>query len=166
VQLAKVFGADVTAVCSTRNLEIVRSLGADRVIDYTQEDFTRNGETYDVIFDAVGKHSFKRSRRSLERGGIFIPTDGIENLILVLLTARVGDKKVIFPSARATKKDVLFLKELIEAGKYRAVIDRPYPLEQVVEATRYVEARHKTGNVVLTIDGHRGTQAGRRSRPV
>jgi NADPH:quinone reductase-like Zn-dependent oxidoreductase len=157
VQLARYFGADVTAVCKSKNFELVRSLGADTMIDYTQEDFTRNGETYDVIFDAVGKHSFRRSRGSLKRGGIFIPTDGAENLVLVLLTARIGDKKVIFPSARATKKDVLFLKELIEAGKYRAVIDRTYPLNDVVEATRFVETAQKTGNVVLTIDGHYGT---------
>jgi NADPH:quinone reductase-like Zn-dependent oxidoreductase len=157
VQLAKYFGADVTAVCKTKNFELVRSLGADRVIDYTQEDFTKNGETYDVIFDAAGKHSFRRSRGSLKRGGIFIPTDGIENFMLVLLTSRIGDKKVIFPSARATKKEVLFLKELIEAGKYRAVIDRTYPLNDVVEATRFVETAQKTGNVVLTVDGHHGT---------
>ncbi len=150
VQLARHFGADVTAVCSTKNVELVRSLGADRVIDYTQEDFTRNGERYDVIFDAVGKQSFRRSRGSLRPGGIFIPTDGAENLLLVLATARAS-RKVIFPSARATKQDVTFLKELIEAGTYRAVIDRTYPLSDVIEATRYVETRHKVGNVVLTV---------------
>ncbi len=155
VQLAKYFGADVTAVCNTKNLELVRSLGADRVVDYTQEDFTKNGQTYDVIFDAVGKHSFRRCRGSLKRGGIYIPTDGPQNLILVVWTSRIGDKKVIFPVQRATKKDVLFLKELIEAGKYRAVVDRSYRLEQVVDATRYVETEQKTGNVVLTINGGR-----------
>jgi len=155
VQLARYFGADVTAVCNTKNLELVRSLGADTVIDYTQDDFTKNGQTYDVIFDAVGKHSFRRCRGSLKRGGIYIPTDGPQNLILVLWTSRIGDKKVIFPSQRATKKDVLFLKELVEAGKYRAVIDRSYRLEQVVDATRYVETEQKTGNVVLTINGGR-----------
>jgi NADPH:quinone reductase-like Zn-dependent oxidoreductase len=154
VQLARYFEADVTAVCNTKNLELVRSLGADRVIDYTQEDFTKNGETYDVIFDAVGKLSFRRCRGSLKRGGIYLATDGLRNLILAPWTSRIGDKKVMFPiPPRYTKKDVLFLKELIEAGRYRAVIDRRYPLEDVVEATRYVETQQKTGNVVLTVNG-------------
>jgi NADPH:quinone reductase-like Zn-dependent oxidoreductase len=154
VQLAKYFGAEVTAVCNTKNVETVRSLGADKVIDYTQEDFTKNGQTYDVIFDAVGKHSFGRCRGSLKRGGIYLPTDGLQNLVLMLLTSRIGDKKVIFSiPPQFTKKDVLFLKELIEAGKYRAVIDRCYPLEDVIEATMYVETEQKTGNVVLTING-------------
>ena len=152
VQLARYFGADITAVCNTKNLELVKSLGADRVIDYTQEDFTRNGQTYDVIFDAVGKHSFRRCRGSLEPSGIYLPTDGFGNLILALVTPRLGSKKVLFQiPPRQTKQDVLFLKELIEAGKYRPVIDRRYPLEDVVEATRYVETEQKTGNVVLTI---------------
>jgi NADPH:quinone reductase-like Zn-dependent oxidoreductase len=154
VQLAKHFGAQVTAVCNTKNVELLRSLGADEVIDYLQEDFTKNGETYDVIFDAVGKHSFRRCRRSLNRGGIFIETDiGFlgQNPILALATKWIGDKRVRIGIARYTKKDVLLLRELIEAGKYRAVIDRTYPLEDVVEATRYVETRQKTGNVVLTI---------------
>jgi NADPH:quinone reductase-like Zn-dependent oxidoreductase len=156
VQLAKYFEADVTAVCSTKNLETVRSLGADRVIDYTQEDFTRNGQTYDVIFDAVGKHSFGRCKGSLKQGGSYLATDGFQNLILALWTSRFGDKKVIFKiPPRYTKQDVIFLKELIEDGKYRAVIDRCYPLEDVVEATTYVETEHKIGNVVLTINGDR-----------
>jgi NADPH:quinone reductase-like Zn-dependent oxidoreductase len=156
VQLAKYFGADVTAVCNTKNLELVRSLGADRVIDYTQEDFTKNGQTYDVIFDAVGKHSFRRCKGSLKRGGSYLATDGLQNLILALWTKRIGEKKVIFQiPPRYTKKDVLLLKELIEAGRYRAVIDRCYPLEDVIEATRYVETEQKTGNVVLTINGGR-----------
>jgi NADPH:quinone reductase-like Zn-dependent oxidoreductase len=154
VQLAKYFGADITAVCSTKNLELVRSLGANRVIDYTQDDFTRNGETYDVIFDAVGKLSFRHCSGSLTRSGTYLATDGLRNLILAQWTSRIGDKKVIFQiPPRYTKKDVLFLKELIEAGSYRAVIDRCYALEDVVEATEYVETEQKTGNVVLTIDG-------------
>ena len=154
VQLAKYFGADVTAVCSTKNLELVKSLGADRVIDYTEEDFTKNGETYDVIFDAVGVLSFRRCWGSLKPGGIYNPTDGLQNVILAPLTMRLGGKRVIFPvPPRYTKKDVLFLKELIEAGRYRAVIDRCYPLEDVIEATRYVETKRKTGNVVLSING-------------
>jgi NADPH:quinone reductase-like Zn-dependent oxidoreductase len=158
VQLAKYFDADVTAVCNTKNLELVRSLGADEVIDYTQDDFTRSGKTCDIIFDAVGKHSFRRCKRSLRPGGIYIETDlGFlwHVPVLALLTRRIGDKRVTLPTPKYTKKDVLFLKELIEAGKYRAVIDRRYPLEQVVEATRYVETGQKTGNVVLTVNGRR-----------
>jgi NADPH:quinone reductase-like Zn-dependent oxidoreductase len=152
VQLAKYFGADVTAVCNTKNLELVRSLGADRVIDYTQEDFTKNRETYDFIFDAVGKHSFRRSRDSLRRGGCYLATDGFRNLILALWTSRIGDRRVVFQiPPRYAKQDLLFIKELIEAGRYRAVIDRSYPLEEVIEAARYVETEQKTGNVVLIV---------------
>ncbi|HEY2599588.1 MAG TPA: NAD(P)-dependent alcohol dehydrogenase [Candidatus Dormibacteraeota bacterium] len=152
VQLARYYGADVTAVCSTKNLELVTSLGADRVIDYTQEDFTRNGQTYDVIFDAVGKVSFRRCRDSLKPGGFYLPTDGPVNIVLALLPARKGAKRVVFQMPpRIPKQDVVFLKELVEAGKYRPVIDRRYRLEDVIEATRYVETQQKTGNVVLTV---------------
>jgi NADPH:quinone reductase-like Zn-dependent oxidoreductase len=152
VQLAKHFGADVTAVCNTKNVDLVRSLGADKVVDYTKEDFTKNGETYDVIFDAVGKHSFSRCKNSLKPGGAYVATDGFRNLFLAMWTSRIGDKKVLFPiPPHYTKKNVLLLKELIEAGKYRAVIDRRYPLEDVIEANRYVETEQKTGNVVLTV---------------
>ncbi len=155
VQLARSFGADVTAVCNTKNLELMTSLGADRVIDYTQEDFTKNGQMYDVIFDAVGKHSFRRCKNRLSRGGSYLATDGLQNLLLALWTLRIGDQKVIFSiPPRYTQKDVLFLKELIEAGKYRAVVDRRYPLD-VVDAARYVETEQKTGNVILTINGSR-----------
>ena len=156
VQLAKHFGAEVTAVCNTKNLELVRSLGADEAIDYTQEDFTKNGRTYHAVFDAVGKHSFLRCRRSLEPGGVFVSTDpGFmwHAPLLALITRWIGDKKVGMGITRHSKKDVLFLKKLIEAGEYRAVIDRTYPLEDVVEATKYVETGQKTGNVVLTLDG-------------
>jgi NADPH:quinone reductase-like Zn-dependent oxidoreductase len=165
VQVAKHFGAHVTAVCNTKNVDLMRSLGADRVIDYLQEDFTKRGETYDVIFDAVGKHSFRRSRRALKPGGIFIETDlGFmwHAPLAVLLTRWIGDKKATIGIARYKKEDVRFLKELIEAGKYRAVIDRTYPLEDVVEATRYVETGQKTGNVVLTVSP---SSAGR-DRPI
>src|SRR4029077_20801771 len=138
VQLARHFGADITAVCSTKNLELVKSLGADRVIDYTRDDFTKNGQTYHAIFDAVGKHSFKRSKASLEPGGVFLPTDGFVNLFLAVMPSRKGAKRVVFQiPPRQTKQDVLFLKDLVEAGKYRPVIDRRYPLEEVIEATRY-----------------------------
>jgi NADPH:quinone reductase-like Zn-dependent oxidoreductase len=159
VQLARELGAEVTAVCDTKNVELVRSLGADHVVDYLQEDFTKNGKTYDVIFDAVGKHSFRRCRRSLKPGGLFIETDlgFMWHVPLVVLATRwLGDKKAVLGMAKYTKEDVLFLKELIEAGKYRAVIDRRYPLEDVVEATRYVETGQKTGNVVLTVVGNGG----------
>jgi NADPH:quinone reductase-like Zn-dependent oxidoreductase len=152
VQLARHFGAHVTAVCNTKNVELVRSLGADEVVDYLQEDFTENGETYDVVLDAVGKHSFFRARRALEPRGLFVATDRLHNLPLGLLTSRLGGRKVVFTRPRPTKEDVLLLKELIEAGRYRAVIDRTYPLEQVAEAMRYVESWQKTGNVVLTVN--------------
>lgn len=160
VQLAKYLCADVTAVCDTKNLELVASLGADKVVDYTQEDFTKNGKTYDVVFDAVGKHSFRRCRGSIRPGGIYVDTDpGFlwHVPVLALLTRWIGSKRVKLGIARYTKKDVLLLKELIEAGKYRAVIDRCYPLEDVVEATRYVETEQKTGNVVLTVSRDHGT---------
>jgi NADPH:quinone reductase-like Zn-dependent oxidoreductase len=156
VQLAKHFGADVTAVCSIKTVELVRSLGADEVVDYTQADFTKNGKTYDVIFDSVGKTSFRRCRRSLKPGGTYIETDlGFMWHVpaLLLATRWIGDKKVKLGITAYSKKDLILLKELIEAGQYRAVIDRRYPLEDVVEATRYVETGEKTGNVVLTVTG-------------
>jgi NADPH:quinone reductase-like Zn-dependent oxidoreductase len=158
VQLARHFGADVTAVGNTKNLELVRSLGADRVLDYTQEDFTKNGETYDVIFDSVGKHSFRRCRRSLKPGGQMFETDlGFMWHVppLALVTRWVGDKRLRLAVPKYTKEEVLFVKRLIEAGEYRTVIDRRYALDQVVEATEYVETGQKTGNVVLTVDGDR-----------
>lgn len=161
VQLASYFDADVTAVCNTQNLDLVRSLGANRVIDYLQEDFTKNGEAYDVIFDAVGKHSFRRCRHSLKPGGLYFETDlGFmwHVPLLVLLTRWIGDKKLRLVLPKYTKANVLFLKEIIEAGKYRAVIDRCYPMAEVVEATRYVETEQKTGNVVLIVSGDRGKE--------
>jgi NADPH:quinone reductase-like Zn-dependent oxidoreductase len=155
VQLAKHLGAHVTAVCNTKNVELVRSLGADVVVDYLQEDFTKNGETYDVIMDAVGKHSFRRCRRSLEPNGRFLATDlGFMWHVpaLALWSKWFGDRKLLFPLTPSTDDDLRLVKELVETGKYRAVIDRRYPLEHVVEASRYVETGQKTGNVVLTLD--------------
>jgi NADPH:quinone reductase-like Zn-dependent oxidoreductase len=153
VQLAKHFGADVTAVCDTKNVELVRSLGAGRVLDYTREDFTRDRVKYDIVFDAVGKQTYMRIRRSLKPGGIYIATDGFRNIFLAPWIARLGGKRAKLGIAKYTKTDVLFLKELLETRAYRPVIDRSYALQDVVEATRYVETGMKTGNVVLTVNG-------------
>ena len=154
VQLAKHFGGHVTAVCGTKNLELVRSLGADVVVDYRREDFAKRGETYDVVLDAVQKHSFRRSRRALKPGGRYVATDlGFlwHVPLLALLGRWVGNRKGLFPVEGATKEELLYVKELIEAGTYRAVIDLTYPLEQVVAAAAYVDTGQKTGNVVLTV---------------
>ncbi len=154
VQLAKSFGAEVTGVCSTTNLELVKSLGADKVIDYTKEDFTKSGETYDIIFDAVGKTSFSRSKRTLKKKGflILIASGFVVPMIRGLWTSMTSSKKVITGLAKETTENLIFLKELIEAGKLKSVIDRRYPLEQIVEAHRYVEKGHKKGNVVITVE--------------
>ncbi len=150
VQLASYFGAEVTGVCSTTNLEMVKSLGADKVIDYTKEDFTRNGQTYDVIFDTVRKTSFSRCKNSLKQKGIYLTVDW--PLLDALWTSMAGSRKVIFGLAGKNPDELYFLKDLIEAGKLKSVIDRCYPLEQTAEAHRYVEKGHKKGNVVITVD--------------
>lgn len=155
VQLASHLGADVTAVCQTAGLDVVRSLGPDTVIDGTREDFARRGETWDVIFDAVGKSAFARCRRALTPDGIYTSTDlgpWQQNPPLALWTRVVGHQRVLFPLPRYTRDDVLHLRDLVESGAYRPVIDRRYPLEEVVEATRYVETGQKIGNVVLLVD--------------
>jgi NADPH:quinone reductase-like Zn-dependent oxidoreductase len=155
VQLARHLGAHVTAVCNTKNVELVRSLGADEVVDYTREDFRKKGQRYDAIIDAVGKYSFLRARPALKPGGVYVPTDlgpfMLETMVMILATRWVGRKRVKFSAAGPNRADVLRLKELIEAGEYRPVIDRVYPLEQVAEAHRYVETWQKTGNVVLAV---------------
>jgi NADPH:quinone reductase-like Zn-dependent oxidoreductase len=154
VQLARHYGADITGVCSTTNLDMVKSLGADQVIDYTREDFTQNGETYDVIFDVASKSSFSRCKSSLKQGGLYLATvPSMATMLQMLWTSRVGSKKVKSGAAEVSVNNIVFLKELIEAGKIKPVIDRCYPLEQTAEAFRYVEKGHKQGNVVITV-GH------------
>jgi NADPH:quinone reductase-like Zn-dependent oxidoreductase len=148
VQLARYFGAEVTGVCSTTNIEMVESLGADKVVDYTKEDFTKGGQTYDIIFDAVMKTSFSRCKRSLKQRGTYITVD--YPLLTAFWTSIVGSRKVVFGIANKIE-DLIFLGELIEAGKLKSVIDRCYPLEQIVEAHRYVDQGHKKGNVVITV---------------
>ncbi len=161
VQLAKHAGAEVTAVVDTRHLELARSLGADRVIDYTRDDFTANGRTYDIVLDAVGRLSAWRSRRSLTPGGIYLTAGSAGSvlpvLVLSLLTRWIGTRRVRLGMAEYRNEDLRFLEELIEDGGYRAVIDRSFPLEDVVEAHRYVETHQKTGNVVLTVKGDGAT---------
>jgi len=163
VQLAKYYGAEVTGVCSTSNSEMVKSLGADKVIDYTKEDFTKTGQTYDIIFDAVNKSSFSRCKGSLKQGGVYIFTGpSLANFLQMGLTSIVGSKKAVTtaPGMMASSektKDLIFLKELIEAGKLKSVMDRRYPLEQIAEAHRYVETGHKKGNVVITVAHNNNT---------
>ncbi len=158
VQLAKYFGAKVSGVCSTTNLELVKSLGADKVIDYTQEDFTKSGETYDVIFDAVGKSSFSGCIRSLKKEGIYLHTVVAPALaVRMRWTSMTSSKKLIGGTATEKTEDLIFLKELVEAGKLKTVIDRTYPWEQIVEAHRYVDKGHKKGNVVITVEHNNKT---------
>jgi NADPH:quinone reductase-like Zn-dependent oxidoreductase len=153
VQLAKYYGAEVTGVCSTTNVELVKSLGADKVIDYTKEDFAKNGESYDVIFDVVGKISFSHAKNSLKEEGLYLATLPTLAVILQSLwTSMRGGKKVKFGDAVPKVENLIFLKELVEAGKIKPVIDRSYPLEQTAEAFRYVEKGHKKGNVAITVE--------------
>jgi NADPH:quinone reductase-like Zn-dependent oxidoreductase len=156
VQLAKHFGAHVTAVCNTKNVDLVRSLGPDAVVDYQQQDFRKHGDRYDVVLDAVGKYSFRRARRALKPKAVFVATDlgFMWHVPLLALWSRwFGDRKLVFPLSTPTPDDVRLLTELIEAGKYRPVVDRRYRLEEIVEAARYVETGQKVGNVVLTLNG-------------
>lgn len=163
VLLANYFGAEVTGVCSTTNLELVKSLGAAKVIDYTQEDFTKSGQTYDIIFDTVGKSSFSRCKNALTQNGVYLSTAlTMATLPHALWTSIIGGKKAMFAAtglrpASERAKDLIFLKELIEAGKLRSVIDRAYPLEQIAEAHSYVDKGHKKGNVVITLEPNKLT---------
>jgi NADPH:quinone reductase-like Zn-dependent oxidoreductase len=156
VQLAKYYGTEITGVCSAGNFELVKSLGADKVIDYTQDDFTQNGETYDIIFDTVGKRSFSDCKNSLTPRGVYLTTVPGMEILLMLWPIKVDRRRAKFAatglrSASKKIKDLLFLKELIEEGKLKSAIDRRYPLEQTAEAHRYVEKGHKKGNVVITV---------------
>ena len=159
VQLLKYFNVQVTAVCSTKNVDLVKSLGADKVIDYMNEDFTKDKDKYDFVFDAVGKSSFAKFRPLLKSGGVYISSDlgyMAQNMFLPFITPvikpLIGNKKTIFPFPTDIRGSVLLVKKLIEAGKFKAVIDRKYPLEQIVEAYRYVESGQKTGNVVIIVE--------------
>jgi len=153
VQLARHFGAEVTAVDSTEKFDMLRSIGADHVIDYTQEDFTRSGQSYDVIFDVIGKISLSRSAGSIKQNGTYLLANPASQMISAVWTRMTSSQQVIMQTASGSIADLIFLRELIEAGKIRTVIERSYPLEQIVEAHRYVETGQKQGNVVITI-GH------------
>ena len=154
VQLAKYFGANITAVCNTKNVDLVKSLGADEVIDYQKQDFTKTDKKFNFVFDAVGKSSFGQCKPLLKDKGVYISTElgkNAENIFYALITPLFGGKKVLFPLPAISKEDVFFLKDLVEAGKFKPVIDRKYSLEQIVEAAKYVETGQKTGNVVITV---------------
>jgi NADPH:quinone reductase-like Zn-dependent oxidoreductase len=152
IQLAKYYGAEVTGVCGTPRLEYVKSLGADQVIDYTAEDFTQNGETYDLIFDILGKSSFSQCKSSLKQNGIYLLASfKMKPLYQMLWTKIVGSQKVICAMASEKSDDLVFIKELIEAGKFKAIIDQCFPLEQAAEAHRYVEKGYKKGSVIITV---------------
>ena len=154
VQLAKYYGAEVTGVGNPTSLEVMKSIGAIKVIDYTQEDFTKSGETYDIIFDVVGKSSFSGSISSLKKNGIYILANPKPSLyIRGLWTSMTSSKRVISGLTKQKTEDLIFLKELIEAGKIKSVIDRRYPLEKIAEAHSYVDKGQKTGNVVITLEG-------------
>ena len=158
VQLAKYFGTDVTAVCSSKNMELVKSLGADKVIDYTREDFTESGGTYDLIFDTVGKLKYSKCSKSLSRNGSFLAgAGGIAAFAQMAWTSVFGSKKVFAGMAVEKKEDIVFLKELLEKNKIKPVIDRRYPLEQIAEAHQYAEQGHKKGNLVLTVQHNNQT---------
>jgi NADPH:quinone reductase-like Zn-dependent oxidoreductase len=156
VQLAKYHGAKVTAVSNTKNMALVKSLGADVVIDYQKEDFTKCGDMFDVVLDAVGKSTFFRCKKILNKGGLYFSTEFgpyYQNIVLPLWTALFGDKKMLFPIPKHSKKEVVFFKELIEGGHLKSVIDRQYPLSEISDAYRYVETGEKTGSVVIMV-GH------------
>ncbi len=160
VQLLKYFGANVTAVCNAKNFELVKSLGATKVVDYTKEDFTKSNEKYHYVFDTVGKSTFSKCKPLLLSGGVYISSElgpMAQNLFFALITPIIGNKKVIFPIPKDTRGSILFIKKLIEQGKFKTVIDRKYSLEQIAEAYRYVEKGQKIGNVVITLEHNNNT---------
>jgi NADPH:quinone reductase-like Zn-dependent oxidoreductase len=157
VQLARYFGAEVTGVCSTGHVALVKSLGAGRVIDYTQADFTSDGETYDVIFDAASKTTFAQCQGALKKEGYYLNTVMVDAALEGPWYAMTAHKHVVGGTAVASRESLVFLKELVEAGRLKPVIDRCYPLEQMVEAHRYVDTGHKAGNVVVTVAGNKET---------
>lgn len=155
VQLIKYFGATVTAVCDTKNVALVKSLGADTVVDYTKQDFTQTSERFDVVYDAVGKSSFGQCKPLLKEKGIYMSTElgkNGENIWLAITTSFFNGKKVIFPIPTTSKEDIVFLKDLVETGKFKPIIDRRYELEQIVEAYKFVETGQKIGNVLITFN--------------
>ena len=155
VQLAKYFGAEVTGVCSTANLELVKSLGADKVIDYTKEDFAKNGELYDVIFDTVGKISYSEGIRSLKKDGAYLNAVSAPGIGLRMRwTSLTSDKKTVGGGAPPVAEDLVYLAELLKTGAIKPVIDNCYSLEQIVEAHRYVDTGHKRGNVVIHVENN------------
>ncbi|MDP4265405.1 MAG: NAD(P)-dependent alcohol dehydrogenase [Bacteroidota bacterium] len=151
VQFLKYYGVYITAVCSGENSELVRSLGADKIIDYKTADFTKDNEKYDFVFDAIGRSSFFRCKRLLKKKGIYTSSGGAENLLLILITPVFGGKKVVFPSPKSVKACLSFIKDLIEKGNFKPVIDRKYPLDKIAEAYTYVATGQKIGNVVITM---------------
>ncbi|MFC1780751.1 NAD(P)-dependent alcohol dehydrogenase [Planctomycetota bacterium] len=164
VQLLKHFGVNVTGVCNTKDFELVKSLGADKLIDYQKEDFTKDNQKYNFVFDTVGKSSFAKCKSILQPGGVYISSDlgfMAQNIFLPLITPiikpMIGNKKTVFPIPKDSKGSVLLIKKLIKKGKFKTVIDRKYPLEQIVEAYRYVEKGQKTGNVVITLEHNNKT---------
>ena len=156
LQLAKYYGAKhITAVCNTKNIELIKSLGADEVIDFTKEDFTQSTKQYDVILDAVGKSTFLKCKKILKKGGVYFSSElgpYSQNIWLSLFTPMFCNRKVKFPIPSDSKKDIEFLKEIIENGHFKAIVDRIYPLSEIIEATTYVESGQKTGNVVIEIN--------------
>ena len=153
VQLAKNYGADITAVCSTSNIELMKSLGADHVIDYTQEDFTRNVKKYDVVFDTIGKSSLRKALKSLsDNGHLLLASAGIGTMIGGSIKSMFIKKKIVSGVIKETVKDMNFFKQLIEKGSLKAVIDRVYPLEKIAEAHAYVDKGHKKGNVIIAMN--------------
>ncbi|MDH3258965.1 MAG: NAD(P)-dependent alcohol dehydrogenase, partial [Deltaproteobacteria bacterium] len=164
VQLLKYFDVHVTAVCATKNIELVKSLGANKVFDYTKEDFTKDEQKYAVVFDTVGKSSFFKCKHLLQPGGIYISSDlgyMAQNIFLPLITTiikpMIGNIKTVFPNPTDIRGSLLLIKSLIEQDKFKAVIDREYPLEQIAEAYKYVEKGQKTGNVVITLEHNNKT---------